>query len=72
MSFLESCNMFCGVLNDCRTNIRFVVSENFNEIESCTKVRGEISMWYRWKELVLGSCSKVKVVTILYGKVSNF
>ena len=64
--------MVCIVLNNCRTNIRFVISENFNEIDSCTKFRGEIRMWYRWKELVLGSYSKVKVIIVFYRKVSNF
>ena len=65
MSFWKCCNMVCGVLNNCRRNIRFVISEIFNEIESCTKFRGEISMGYRGKELVLGSCSKVKVIRVL-------
>ena len=65
MSFWNCCNMVCGVLKNCRTNIRFVISENFNATESCTKFRGEISMGYRGKEVVLGSCSKVKVIIVL-------
>ena len=73
MSFWECWNMVCSVLNNnCRTIIRFVVNENFNETESCTKFRGEISMCYRCKELVFRCCSKVKVIIVLYGKVSNF
>ena len=65
MSLWKCCNMVCGILNNCRPNIRFVISENVNEIESGTKFRGEISMGYRGKELVLGSCSKVKVILVL-------
>ena len=71
MSFWECSNMVCRVLNNCRTNIRFVISENFNAIENYTKFRGEISMWYCWKELVLGNCSKAKIVIVLCGKVEK-
>ena len=57
--------MVCRVLNDCRTTVTFAVSRNLNEIECCTKFRGEICIWYRWKGLALGSCSKVKAILAL-------
>ena len=69
MSCRNCCNSICRVLYNGRTSVWFIICENFNKIECCTKVISEISVWNCRKELDLWCSCKMRVVVVFHWKI---
>ena len=61
--------MVCRFLYDGRTCVLFIICENFNKTECCTKISGQMSVWNCRKKLVLWCSCETKVVIVFYWKM---
>ena len=64
--------MICRILYNSRTIVWFIVSENFDKIENCTKLSREVSVWNCREKLVLWCSSKMKVIIVFDWEVRDF
>ena len=60
--------MNCRILYNSRTGVWFIICENVNEIESCTKLSREVGVWDRREELILWCRGKMEIIVVFIGK----
>ena len=60
--------MICRTLYNSRTGVWFIICENFNEIECCTKLSIEVGVWDRREELILWCSGKMENIVVFIGK----